>query len=741
MSARGVLEKSRTNRAVCESKSCPFVKNQINQLIRVRSGTFLRPIFWHVGCWESTHNAITVPPELQQLYNDLKASEKPIITKSGQNSESPQMILFTYLKDHEDAEHDMARLEFANDQAQMKDLQDRIKGRFDIDTESQKLYRADGTEISEFTPDDTLQAIGLQHKSKLIVKHSGLSKWKAFLANYDLALNRKDDVEAVDMALDHLRPLVKAKFLVTYPAYDETYRQFKAHFSHRMDQTFKYIEIAVRDYLSKVLNDNAECPTLQFKCEKKAPEESGIQGGLICNVLRGEVLLRTYYVKEHMGLQHLRKADLRELFLYKLFELIRVGPKVHFIPNAHYSGLALYIGTEQVPGFRRADAEGVEISEEMWAQRDFLRRVFFVKDLHSKNYGIDRDGKLSIVDFQINNNFDPTTVQKYLDGYKGWKGSKELRIRVAKDCINSWKFPDVFDEADAGIAKQKELLQNHSISYLASRSLVEYLIRIKNNNTVYECMQRKIVHRDIKNENIVIDLISGNTKRIDFGAATFTSSRRRRNFQGTRLYTAPEYFHSALYLDMEATVWSVGVVLYSALNGQLPFLTQKDVTTKHLLGPLPKFPVYSTEAEELIRSCLAYEPSDRISLKALRSHRWLSRLENSDWESLTKDLKIMENDLKSLSSSSFESGVGSSNEQSNAIVLDETSLRNEKTNENVDHQYNDTSSTKRTKHQDVKLSAIDCPETHERKSRRILPKMSQNSGISSPLASPLILKH
>ncbi|KAI6188380.1 Protein kinase domain-containing protein [Aphelenchoides besseyi] len=273
-----------------------------------------------------------------------------------------------------------------------------------------------------------------------------------------------------------------------------------------------------------------------------------------------------------------------------------------------------------------------------------------------------------------------------------------------------------------------------------SEDLTQFIFR-QVVNTVYECMQRKIVHRDIKNENIVIDLISGNTKLIDFGAATFTSSRRRRNFQGTRLYTAPEYFHSALYLDMEATVWSLGVVLYSALNGQLPFLTQKDVMTKHLLGPLPKFTVYSTEAEELIRSCLAYEPSDRISLKALRSHRWLSRLENSDWESLTKDLKIMKNDLKSLSSSSFESGVGSSNEQSNAIVLDETSLRNEKTNENVDHQYNETSSTRRTKHRDVKLSAIDCPETYERKPRRILPKMSRDSGISSPLASPLILKH
>ena len=121
----------------------------------------------------------------------------------------------------------------------------------------------------------------------------------------------------------------------------------------------------------------------------------------------------------------------------------------------------------------------------------------FVKDLHSKNYGINGDGNLSIVDFQANEfdigifviNYlfqiktyvDPTMVRKYLDEYKSWKGSKELRIRVGKDCINSWNFPDVFDEAVAGIAKQKDLFKKHSISYQPSRSLDEYLIRIKKN--------------------------------------------------------------------------------------------------------------------------------------------------------------------------------------------------------------------------------------------------------------------
>ncbi|KAI6194079.1 hypothetical protein M3Y96_01086700 [Aphelenchoides besseyi] len=608
------------------------------------------------------------------------------------------MDLIIDLQDHTGKSHRNRKLKFG-DKATVEQLQDQIQSTFQLPVDYQEIFCGE-ERIDLLDSNSLLSQLNLKRVKGLIVKHSGLPSWKAFLANYDLALNRKGDVEAVDVALDYLRPLVKAKFLVTYPAYDETYRQFKAHFSHRMDQTFKYIEIAVRDYLSKVLNDNAECPTLQFKCEKKAPEESGIQasfyiGGLICNVLR------------------VVRADTR-----------RTKSALH-TKRSHYSGLTLYIGTEQVPGFRRADAEGVEISKEMWAQRDFLRRVL-----------------LTTI----------STIQRYRNICMGTKAGKE-----AKNCASEWQriasTHGNFRMCSTKLMQESPTKKNYFKSIPSATCQVEVWLSLEGSgrgilgcprflknvlydnllnfgNTVYECMQRKIVHRDIKNENIVIDLISGNTKRIDFGAATFTSSRRRRNFQGTRLYTAPEYFHSALYLDMEATVWSVGVVLYSALNGQLPFLTQKDVMTKHLLGPLPKFPVYSTEAEELIRSCLAYEPSDRISLKALRSHRWLSRLENSDWESLTKDLKIMKNDLKSLSSSSFESGVGSSNEQSNAIVLDETN-----------HQYNDTSSTRRTKHQDVKLSAIDCPETHERKSRRILPKMSQNSGISSPLASPLILKH
>lgn len=40
-------------------------------------------------------------------------------------------------------------------------------------------------------------------------------------------------------------------------------------------------------------------------------------------------------------------VDLRELLMYKLLYLIKVGPKVHYIPNVHSSRFGLYICTEE----------------------------------------------------------------------------------------------------------------------------------------------------------------------------------------------------------------------------------------------------------------------------------------------------------------------------------------------------------------------------------------------------------
>lgn len=72
---------------------------------------------------------------------------------------------------------------------------------------------------------------------------------------------------------------------------------------------------------------------------------------------------------------------------------------------------------------------------------------------------------------------------------------------------------------------------NEQISCFLFRQIVE---------TTQEIMQVcKVIHRDIKNENLVIDLVSGHIKLIDFGAATYLKSTKYHGFQGTKLYCSP----------------------------------------------------------------------------------------------------------------------------------------------------------------------------------------------------------
>ncbi|QVL33538.1 serine/threonine protein kinase [Telmatocola sphagniphila] len=130
--------------------------------------------------------------------------------------------------------------------------------------------------------------------------------------------------------------------------------------------------------------------------------------------------------------------------------------------------------------------------------------------------------------------------------------------------------------------------------------------------TICEALQfahdEGIVHRDIKPENILIDK-KGRVKIADFGLAKLLGSDHIEEnltatyqIMGTIKYMSPEQMEGAKDIDHRADIYSLGVVFYELLTGELP---------------LGRFPVPSKKVQidvrldEIVLRALEKEPSQR----------------------------------------------------------------------------------------------------------------------------------
>jgi serine/threonine protein kinase len=121
---------------------------------------------------------------------------------------------------------------------------------------------------------------------------------------------------------------------------------------------------------------------------------------------------------------------------------------------------------------------------------------------------------------------------------------------------------------------------------------------------------RTIVHRDLKPANIMLD---GDTPKIvDFGIATTlaeASARTTGTRLGTPAYMAPEQLSGGVIAPC-VDIWALGVILFEAVTGRLPFEGFDDGRCPQLLGPAPSANI-SPALDHVIAACLEREPGKR----------------------------------------------------------------------------------------------------------------------------------
>ena len=146
---------------------------------------------------------------------------------------------------------------------------------------------------------------------------------------------------------------------------------------------------------------------------------------------------------------------------------------------------------------------------------------------------------------------------------------------------------------------------------------------------IYYLHQNNIVHRDIKLENILIDIFP-NIKLTDFGFSEYFDGENLLNtFCGTLAYISPECLLHKKFNGFQSDIWSLGVLLYVLVTGSYPWSVKKISITKYqILNGLYEIPSnISSSLNNLISKLLKINPIERISIPEIYNHEWFRKFE------------------------------------------------------------------------------------------------------------------
>lgn len=217
-------------------------------------------------------------------------------------------------------------------------------------------------------------------------------------------------------------------------------------------------------------------------------------------------------------------------------------------------------------------------------------------------------------------------------GRRGQAASRDSFLNEAR-AVNRVAHPSIaeiydFGETDDGLAYLvMELLEGDRLADLLVRGPVSPLLALSIAEQVSGALARAhdlgVIHRDLKPEHVFLVRRGGRddfVKLIDFGLAAWLSpesSEGARGLVGTPAYLSPEQARGE-ETTPQSDLYSLGVLLFEALTGALPFVSEDDAELlachRERIAPDPRLrlPGLDDEVAGMVNRLLMKRPGDRF---------------------------------------------------------------------------------------------------------------------------------
>ncbi|KAG8135914.1 hypothetical protein E2320_008894 [Naja naja] len=313
------------------------------------------------------------------------------------------------------------------------------------------------------------------------------------------------------------------------------------------------------------------------------------------------------------------------LFGYEKKELL--GKNITFLIPGFYKNMDKTDSSLQLPQSRESymNAENMHSSEEMQRDECAIGKVKFIWKGRVLDYCWVEDPELGTItqEIAILRKLQHPNIIKVLDIFENQQFF-QLVMEKHGTGLDLFTFIDNQPDLDEPLASYIFRQLVSAVNYLRSRN---------------------ILHRDIKDENIII-AEDFTIKLIDFGSAAYLEPGKMfYTFCGTIEYCSPEVLSGNPYSGPELEMWSLGITLYTIVFGENPFCELEE-TIDAVLRPPYKV---SVGLMSLLSGLLKPFPQDRITLEMVIRDPWVFQpvnLMNYAWEKVFTCDKTENNSFK-----------------------------------------------------------------------------------------------